>query len=491
MKKLSIILLAAVVLSSCSKNYFDINQNPNVTTNASVDLVLANALKVTAAQLITQGSYQTVTEWMNYWAPSGSYALNASDGASYKETNDFGDGIWQTYYRNLEDYDYIERTATANNQYFYIGAAKAMKAFVFQQLVDMFNSVPYSQALKGTANLTPVYDDPQAIYTDLSAQLKAAVVLFKRADAVGSTTQDILFSANNTKWAQFCNSLRLRMMIRQSQMASRQAYIQSEISDIVANTSGFLTTDAGVNPGYSNSSGKQSPFYGFCINTAGTFTQDYWRANRYPIQFCITNNDPRYTRWYSPVSCACPSNGQYIGNILGANNNAVGSQSSVFGPGLLQSVSQPAIVFTAAEAYFLQAEAVLKGYMAGSAQSLFNSGVQSSFNYLGAGSSAAYTSQAGNKQTNYAACSSDAERLACIIRQKYLAFNTTTPMEAWGDYRRLGLPADMPLSIHIQIDQLPPSIPIRFLYVTSEFNTNATNVPTGINYHTSKIFWMP
>ena len=490
MKKLSIILLAAVVIAGCSKNYYDINQSPNTSTNASVDLVLANALKVTAQSLITSGSAQTVTEWMNYWAPSGSYAINAGDGASYKETTDFADGTWQGAYRNLEDYAYIEKTATPANNYFYIATAKTMKAFVFQQLVDMFNNVPYSEALQGTSNLTPKYDDAKTIYEDLAKQLKAAIVLFKRADAVGSTTQDILFAGVNSKWIQFCNSLRLRMLIRQSQMAGRGAYIQAEINDIAANGGGYLTTDAGVNPGYSNSSGKQNPFYGFCINTAGTYTQDFWRANKYPITFCQNNGDPRYTRWYAPVSCSCPSNGQYVGNILGSTSNAVGSQSSVFGPGLLQSVSQSAIVFTAAESYFLQAEAVLKGYMAGSAQTLFNSGVQSSFTYLGAGSSAGYTSQ-GNTQTNYGACINDAQRLACIIRQKYLAFNTTTPMEAWADYRRLGLPADLPLSIHPQIDQSPASIPTRFLYVTSEFQTNPANVPANINYHTSKIFWMP
>ena len=506
MKKLSIILIIAVVLSGCAKSFYDVNNNPNVTTNASVDLVLANALKVTAQQQITNGSYQTVTEWMNYWAPSGSYAINASDGASYKQTTDFAGGIWNNYYRNLEDYAYIERTATASANYFYIGAAKAMKAFVYGQLVDMFNNVPYSEALQGVGNLNPKYDAAKAIYEDLSIQLKAAVVLFKRADAVGSTTQDVLFAGVNSKWIQFCNTLRLRLLMHQSQMVGRGAYIQAEINDIAANTGGYLTADAAVNPGYSNSAGKQNPLYGFCYNTAGTFTQDFWRANKYPITFSLVNNDPRYTRWY-----AANGSGNYVGNVLGATNNAVGSVASVFGPGLLQSVSQGAILITGSESYFLQAEAGLKGFLAVSQLTAFNNGVAASFNYLSAKyptiksvvppfldsiiftipqSITIYTTQANN-QTNYAACSNDAQRLACIIRQKYLAFNTTTPLEAWNDYRRTGYPADMPLSIHPQIDQLPPSIPTRFLYVTNEFNTNAANVPTGINYHTSKIFWMP
>jgi len=166
MKRLSgLILIAAVALSSCSKSYYDdVNVNPNQSTNASVDLVLANALKTTAAPQVT--TYAILSEWMNYWSPSGSYAINSSDGSSYKETTDFADnnGMWSNIYNNLEDYAYIEKTATANNQYFYVAAAKTMKTYLYQQLVDMFNNVPYSEALKGADNLTPKYDNGKDIH---------------------------------------------------------------------------------------------------------------------------------------------------------------------------------------------------------------------------------------------------------------------------------------------------------------------------------------
>lgn len=504
MKKLSIvILIAAVVVSSCSKTFFDINQNPNSSTNASVDLVLANALKVSAGFQNT--AYSFLSEWMCHWAPSGSYAISSSDGSSYKQTTGFGDGLWTAYYRNLEDYDYVEKTAIASNQYFYIAAAKTMKALLYSQLVDMFNNIPYSQALQGTNNLTPTYDGAQAVYEDLSTQLGAAVVLFQRADAVGSLTQDILFgvgypsarvpAANqtnqNANWAKFANSLRLRLLLRQTNMSGRAGYIQTEVNKIVANGAGFLTVNAGVNPGYSNSSGKQNPFYGFCYNTAGTFTQDFWRAAKYPIDFCKANNDNRLGRLYALAALPVPPGGfDYVGCVQGLSGNPVGSQSSTFGAGSLVSVSQDAVIFSAAESYLNQAEAILRGYLAGSAQTMFNNGVQASFTFLGAGSSAAYTSQAGNNQTNYAACASDAERVACIIRQKWMANNSVTPFEAWADYRRTGLP-NVPLSSSSFVDVL--AIPTRILYPTSEYTTNGANVGAQgtINHHGSKIFWMP
>ncbi|HMD00542.1 MAG TPA: SusD/RagB family nutrient-binding outer membrane lipoprotein, partial [Ferruginibacter sp.] len=370
----SIVILATLFLAACSNGYYDVNTNPNQSTNASVDLVLSNALKTTAAQQVT--GYSVLSEWMNYWSPSGSYAISSSDGSSYKETTDFADnnGMWTNLYNNLEDYQYIETTATANNQYFYTGAAKVMKAYVYQQLVDMFNNVPYTQALQGAANLTPKYDNGKDIYEALSTDLGNAVTLFQRSDAVGSATQDVLFGGNNSNWAKFANTLRLRILMRQTEIPGRAAYIQAEINKIIANGAGFLTTDAAVNPGYTNSTGKQNPFWAFSINTAGTYTQDFWRAAQYTITFSQAHNDPRYTRWYAPTNT-----GAYVGTTLGASGNPVGSASSTFGPGVLKSVSQSAVIMSAAESYFLQAEAILRGFLPGSDLTMFNNGVQASF----------------------------------------------------------------------------------------------------------------
>ena len=179
-----------------------------------------------------------------------------------------------------------------------------------------------------------------------------------------------------------------------------------------------------------------------------------------------------------------------MGGKLGSTNNPVGSAISGFGPGVLKSVAQPSILISAAESYFLQAEATFRTFLPGNVQTLFNSGVQASFDYLGAAGALAYYSQA-NKNTNYAATTNPAEQLAVIIRQKWVANNTVMPLEAFNDYRRLGLPSDIPLSVSTFVDVR--TIPTRYLYPTVEYSTNAANVAAQgtINHHTSKIFWMP
>lgn len=485
MKKITIITLISIsifALNGCKKDYFDLSANPNASSTATPALVLTNAMATTGTFPILNFTF--ASGWVGYWSPSGSYAVSATDVASYQQTTAFGDGLWRSVYDNLEDYAFVESEATKTGASFYVACAKVMKVYDYQILVDVFNNVPYTEALKGTSNLLPKYDNGQLIYEDLTKQLDAAVLLFQRSDAIGAPESDIMFAGDNSKWIKFANTLKLRLLIHQTQISGRSTYIQTEINKIIANGGGFLTTDAGVNPGYSASTGKQNPFWSLNYNTAGTYVGDYWKASKYAIDFGSSTNDPRTERIYSRVG------GNLVGGKLGSTNNPVGSAISGFGPGVLKSVAQPSILISAAESYFLQAEATFRTFLPGNVQTLFNSGVQASFDYLGAAGALAYYSQA-NKNTNYAAATNPAEQLAVIIRQKWVANNTVMPLEAFNDYRRLGLPSDIPLSVSTFVDVR--TIPTRYLYPTVEYSTNAANVAAqgAINHHTSKIFWMP
>ena len=484
------IAVALTTLGSCKKSFFDINHDPNNATNASAELVLPNALTATAAPQVL--SYVAVQGWMSYWAPSGSYAINSSDAASYKITAGTGDfTVWQPGYDNLEDYENIETQATAENKPFYVATAKIMKALVFQQLVDNFGNVPYTDALKSTNVILPKYDKADAIYDSIVDQINRAIPLLQRADAIAAANSDVMFDGDAAKWIQFANTLKLRILVRESQVSGKESYIKAELAKTIGNGGGFLTEDAGVNPGYAANAGQQNPVYGYFVTLTGLPTSggqaDYWRAAQYSISFMQANGDNRLTRIYSPGS-----DGTYKGNTLGSSSNLTGTASSSMGPGILKSVDQPAILISAAESYFLQAEANLRGWFGTAADvtSNYNAGVEADFAFLGASGAEAYHDKPGNKNTNIVACTTFNEKLACIIRQKWMAMNGVTPLEAWDDYRRLHLPADIPLS---QSPYSQGHIPTRLIYPNSEYQTNSANVNAEgtIDPQTSKIFWMP
>ena len=246
---LSIVLLFGA-LSSCKKDLLDINVSPNdpTTASASAALVLSNALNTTA------GIYNNPTNGDNYFAfagvwlgqmsYSGNYAV-ATERISYALTNNFASGAFSILYDNIEDYDFVQKKGEASGNSFYRAIGIFMKAYNFQTLVDLYNNVPYTKALQGTAASNPEYDDGKAIYDDLAKKMDTAINIFKTS-ATGNTIEgDIMFGGDAGKWAVFANTVKLRLLLRQSEKNAAAA--KSQASNL---TGGFLTTNATVNPGY-------------------------------------------------------------------------------------------------------------------------------------------------------------------------------------------------------------------------------------------------
>jgi hypothetical protein len=121
-----------------------------------------------------------------------------------------------------------------------------------------------------------------------------------------------------------------------------------------------LDVDASVNPGYLNSAGKTNPFWGSNINTSGTYTQDFYRAGQYAIDFFSAHRDSlRMGKYYKTASSP---GGTYQGNYFG-DQGIPNSRTSEFGTGILKAFSQAAPIMLASESYFLQAEAIARGWL--------------------------------------------------------------------------------------------------------------------------------
>ena len=77
------------------------------------------------------------------------------------------------------------------------------------------------------AYLKPKYDDQQAIYEDLVLQLDAAMDLINTTpvDAEEVGAYDIVYHGDMGLWMKFANTLKLRLLVNQSDMAGRASYI--------------------------------------------------------------------------------------------------------------------------------------------------------------------------------------------------------------------------------------------------------------------------
>ncbi|MDB4927504.1 SusD/RagB family nutrient-binding outer membrane lipoprotein [Mucilaginibacter sp.] len=530
MKKYIIaILILATAGSGCKKTFLsELAVNPNTPAVATPALLLAGALKTTA-DLVAPGSSR-VTRLTIYGFYSGYLSWSTGtqpDQAVYQyiyttSTFDFFTPI----YANLASYDNIIKSTTDP---YYTAIAKIMKVYMFQTLVDNYNDVPYSQALQGATNLTPVYDSGSSIYDDLMKQLDAAIVLITNAPATVNApgTSDIVYGANKTtemgNWKIFANTLKLKLAIRQSNVAAKAAALKTAVQATAAigyinvavptNTSGNLVVgaEANVQPGYANINGQQSP-----IDQAVGFTQTggvsgsgaTYFANSYYVNKLIgagtpyAPDDVRLFQVYAQSTSAttAPIVNAAVGKIeataLGQTappqelNNAgtalVGVNQSKYSAFILNPVKSSPI-FTAAESLFLQAEAAKSGLITGIPATLYNAGVTASFIDFGLTATAA-TTYLAKPAYAYPAAGSDDVQESAIIYQKWVALNPANYFEAFNEYRRTGYP-DLPRSIFPAATGTTQ--PARIPYPLTEYNTNAANVAkAGVaDTFTGRIFW--
>ena len=224
-------------LGTSCKKYLDVNTDPNRASSVTPQLILPQAITYTAAVLNGYNSYGAQTGL--YCANAGGYG-GFGESITYNYTTT-GTGTWGSTYDNLEDYQTVLNTSAGNNLYSYFSAAaRIMKVLNFQLLVDTYNDVPYVDALKGSTKLNPTYTAGKDIYKDLASQLDTAIAEIAKGDATPGVTplgsSDVLFGGNTTKWKQFANTLKLRIIVRGNGKVP--------FSNTTFSADGFLTTDA-------------------------------------------------------------------------------------------------------------------------------------------------------------------------------------------------------------------------------------------------------
>ena len=521
MKKIIYILgLLLIVTAGCKKSFFDINTNPNAPTEESItsQLILPRALQATASRMAT--SYDYAAHWMGYWARSGSYGPSAEQ-ESYNLTtsfqaDEFGSSTSSTgWYDILTDVNLMETKSVAAGEPFYTATAKVIKSIGFMYLVDQYNNVPYSQAFDFQNHILPGYDKGADIYADLLVQLDAAAKLLATAPVTAEMkTADIMFKGNTTMWRKLINTQRLKLLIHQSQVISA-ATVAAEIAKINADGSGYLgtTETASVNPGYVVAANKQNPYWAtYKLTELGAVVDNYNRANNYILDKFMDNNDIRYKYVFSAAVTPLSGNTYYgynFGEEIPNDAPKAINSSDVAGPGLAKSATQNQWVFTSVESLFIQAEAVQRGWISGAPETAYYNAVKESFVWLGVTQDSLDTQgkfvkvlTAKEVAVNYLVKDRAPEILTSIVdwnkstnkiglidMQKYLALIGINNFEAYVDYRRLGIPADLPLSLYS--GRGSNKIPLRILYPQDEYNYNAVNVGAEgvINAQTSRIFW--
>jgi hypothetical protein len=245
--------IVAIFIGGCTKDFDQINTDPNYPT------------EVTTCALFTAAQKSLMDDMMDEWWAGRQSQLYAQYWTQRNYTSEDRYAMRQnnnnTYFRLLytDIMDLVEiirlnedpltrvKYAIYGDNDNQIACAKILKAWAMQVMTDTYGDIPYSEAFQGNTEaeiLNPKYDRQQDIYQALLNDLKAAVDMIN-VDASGFSSGDIIYGGDMTKWKKFGNSLRLRVALRMS-YAEETKY--AKINEIIAENAGdpeaYFTSNA-------------------------------------------------------------------------------------------------------------------------------------------------------------------------------------------------------------------------------------------------------
>ena len=470
--RLSVALLATVAFAAtaCSTDLTGLNVNPNspsVDTPPPAGTVFTRAVAVTGQRYMNSFYSLSMMELLAQHIAQVQYV--DEDRFSYRVGNiqTFFD---VPYYSDLMDLEQVRQIGKKNSDPNTWGPATVMQQFIFQNMTDTWGDIPYSQALQGlTGPLKPAYDKQQDIYTGMLKALTDASAAMGSGTGLGSADQ--IFGGDATKWKKFANALRARMAMRiqKADPAKATAELAAAFAGplLASNADNVKISWPGDNV-YDN---------GWAANFA---TRDDHRISKTLMDVMTAYNDPRIPIYAQPTA-ADPT--KYAGLQNGLDNasasgffNSTSRPGAIFYPGKTtygtfggSGRATPSYLLTYAEQCFIQAEAAnrgIGGLTAAQAAGFYNAGVTASITQWG-GTAAQAAAYLADPNVAYVGGSAG---LTQILTQKWIAFFTQGG-EAWSDWRRTGVPAQ----IAPGPKALFTAMPRRMQYSATEQSVNNDN----------------
>ncbi|PKP35820.1 MAG: hypothetical protein CVU00_00650 [Bacteroidetes bacterium HGW-Bacteroidetes-17] len=470
---ITLVLTALIFISSCTKDWEEMNTDPNNPTDGPMTNLLANAIATTGLSFYDS--------W-NQMNSSLSYAGHITKIAYIDEARyNFRPGVLETDFRN---YYYIQQDllkvigkAQATENKYAEAAALTLSVYNWQQAVDKWGDIPYSEALTAEteANLTPAYDDAAAIYADLLTKLEYANTLFNSPPSALNVlgAGDFLYGNDADKWQKFCNALHLRLAIRTQNVAELNKVLAAPATYPLFNDN---SEEAKLHwPGV-------APYKEPWAND-NDGRDDHGMAKTF-IDMMLALADPRL-----PVYAEKTSAGIYNGAPEGAPNNAFNvNDISRIGTKYRNDYAGYSYFLRFSEQEFIKAEAYLLAGNASAAKAAYESGVAASFEETGMTSSlAAYMTKAEVAWDNNTVYNNKTK----IWLQKWIAL-FKQGQELWAENRRTDFPV-MPAAIG-SVFSGHNRQPFREPYPNNEFTLNGASIAPAaagiVDYYWGKqLFW--
>ena len=477
MKKIFLTIFSLVLLASCQTDdqYENLNRDPKNPTTVDAEFLYNSAVKSLVDQMTSTNVNDNIYRLLaQHWTET-----TYTDEANYDFTNrNIPQRHWSEMYRDvLLDLRTSSEIVAADTE-LTAGEISARQAqievltvYTWQQLVDTFGDIPYTEALN-QAIFLPVYDDDTAIYSDLLTRLDAAIA---NLNGDGFTSADQLYGGDMSAWNKFANSLKLKLGIRLSDI--NPSLSASTMASAIS--AGIFTSSAdNATLVYEGSAPNTNPLW---IDLVQSGRADFVAANTI-IDIMNALDDPRRSVYFDEnLGAGVFLGGNYGGSSGFSSYTHVGGYDT---GSLMHDPTFPASLLDFTEVSFYLAEAAEQSLVGtpADAEGHYNNGITASFDDWGVADVATYLA---NPDVAYTTAAGDwREKLGT---QMWLAMYNRG-FEAWTAWRKYDAPA-----FNLPEDSGLP-VPTRYTYPVNEQNLNETNwsaaaAAIGGDEQTTRVFW--
>ena len=373
MKKYILLFCIVLLTATSCEDFSEYSQNPKSSSTVSPEALFTYATKTLFTEMVSTNVNRNIFRLVaRYWTQT-SYI----DESNYRlERRKIPQNYWTRIFSNvLYDLKDAKTKVSAsklsdNDKASHSAQITVLEVFAYQQLVDIFGDIPYTQALDPVKYPSPAYDKAADIYADIIQRLDVAISDIEKGNGFRASV-DLIYAGDLAKWKKFANSLKFKVAMRLSDVNASVSKAKAE----EAITAGLLASRAdNVNFKYLSAPPNTNPLWAALVQSKRS---DYVPADTL-VSILNDLNDPRRPFYFTSNLAG----GVYKGGVYGANNSSYSSFTHVGEK--LKDPTFEGTIMDYTEIQFLLAEAAERGYAgAQAAATHYNAAITESILYWG------------------------------------------------------------------------------------------------------------
>lgn len=496
-KSIFMITVAGVVMCSCDF------EEKNIDPNSNTSIEPGPLLTYTQLNTTTDGQAKNIqvgTCMMMVQQAASLYTSEAA-GDKYKDMNSAANSLFNdTYGTCIKNWRELMVRASEDAKYEnQLAAAKIWGAYLFQRMTDLYGDVPYSEAGWGYYQqiYKPKYDRQEDIYMDLIKEIKEGLAMLSTDKP--AIQGDIFYDGNIDKWKKFGNSMLLKLGMRLSKVNPEMA--KSIAADAISGGTLAVAEDACIVKHISGGRDALKNPLSLRYEKDKIIAEDRVKISKTFLDHLMATADPRMVVYCSlkdgntdPEKQAGLPNGYDNSTIGGAIDFPGIEKASTFNINTILKMEAPTIFLLASESKLLQAEAVLRGWVAGDANALYREAISISMGEqkvlygvsLPQNAIDAYLAQNLFDEAN------GVDAKLEVLGEAYWVTTFMNGYESYANWRRTGYPVLTP--VNYPQNESNGQVPRRLAYATDEYTINRANVDEavarqGADNITTRIWW--